>query len=76
LRVRETVIACVRLPLVPVMCRVYVPVGELRVVEMVNVTLVPFVGFGLKVAVPLLGDPVTVKRTDPANPSSRVIVTL
>jgi len=74
--VRDTVIACVRLPLVPVMCTVYVPVGELRLVDMVNVTLVPFVGFGLMVAVALLGDPVTANWTDPANPSSRVIVTV
>ena len=63
-------------PLVPVICREYVPVGERRDVTTFNVTCVPFVGFGVKEAVTLLGNPPTVNRTDPANPLSRVIVTL
>jgi hypothetical protein len=69
------VVECVRFALVAVMCRVYVPFGERRDVDTFNVTLVPLVGFGLKEAVALLGNPVTAKRTDPANPLSRVIVT-
>jgi hypothetical protein len=76
LRVSETVIECVRPPLVPVICREYVPVGERREVETFNVTLEPLVGFGVKEPVTLLGNPPTVKKTDPANPLSRVIVTL
>ena len=69
-------ITCEWPPLVPVICRVYVPVGELRDVDTFIVTLVPFVGFGVKEAVTLLGNPLTVKRTEPAKPFSRVIVTL
>ena len=75
LRVSWTFTTCVRPPLVPEICRVYVPVGEPREVDTFIVTLVPLVGFGVKEAVVLLGKPPTVKLTDPANPLSRVIVT-
>jgi hypothetical protein len=63
LRVSDTSIACDRLPLEPVMCSEYVPVGVLREVDTFKVTLVPLVGFGVKDAVALLGNPLTVKST-------------
>ena len=76
LRVRETLTMCERPPLVPMICRVYVPVGERREVDTCNVVLVLPAGFGVKEAVTLLGKPVTAKTTDPANPLSRVIETV
>jgi len=59
-----------------VICSEKVPVGELREVDTLNVTLVPVVGFGVKEAVTLLGNPLTAKSTEPANPLRRVIVTV
>ena len=76
LRVSETVNTCDSPPLVPVICKVYLPIGEVREVDTFNVALVPFVGFGVKEAVALLGSPPRLKDTDPAKPLSRVIVTL
>ena len=76
LRVSDTEVECVRLPLVPVIVRLYVPLGDLPEVDTLNVTLVPVVEAGVKEAVALAGNPVTVNATDPVNPYSRVIVTL
>jgi hypothetical protein len=76
LRVSDAVIECVRLPLVPVIVRLYVPLGDLAEVDTLNVTLVPVVEAGVKEAVALAGNPETVNAADPVNPCSRVIVTL
>ena len=61
--VSETVIACLRLPLAPVIVRVYVPLGVRPDVDTVSVTLVPVVEAGAKAAVALTGRPVTVNPT-------------
>jgi class 3 adenylate cyclase len=74
--VSDTVIECVRLPLVPVIVRLYVPLGNVPEVDTLSVTLVPVVEAGVKEAVALAGNPVTVNATAPVNPYSRVIVTL
>ena len=74
LRVSDTGIECLRLPLVPVIVSVYGPLGELREVETFKVTLVE--ELAVKEAVALLGNPLTVNATVPLNPFSRVIVML
>ena len=74
--VSETVIACLRLPLAPVIVRLYVPLGVRPDVDMVSVTLVPVVEVGANAAVALAGRPVIVNPTDGVNPWSRLIVTL
>lgn len=75
LRVSETVIECVRLPLVPVILMLYVPLGDFPEVDRVNVTFVPVVDNGLNEPEVLAGKPVAVNATDPVNPLNRVIVT-
>jgi hypothetical protein len=72
----DTVTEPVRLPLLPVILRPYVPLGDLPDVDTVNVTVVPVVEAGAKEAVALAGKPVTVNATDPTKPLSRLIVTL
>ena len=47
----ETLIACAKPPLDPLICSVNVPMGLLREVEIFTVTLVPVVGFGVTDAV-------------------------
>jgi hypothetical protein len=68
LRVSDTVIEWVRLPLVPVIVSLYVPLGDPPEVDTLNVALVPVVDAGVKAAVALAGNPVTVNATDPVNP--------
>jgi hypothetical protein len=74
--VSDTLLEWVRLPLIPVILRLYVPLGDLPEVDTVNVTLVPVVEGGAKEAVTLAGNPVTVNATDPVKPKSWLIVTL
>jgi hypothetical protein len=76
LRVSDAVIECVRLPLVPVILMLYVPLGDLPEVDTFNVTFVPVVEAGVKEAVAMAGNPVAVNATDPVNPLTLVIVTL
>lgn len=67
---------CVRAPLTPVIVNVVAPIFVVDVVatdsvdENANGTVT---GFGLKVAVELLGRPVTPRLTDPAKPLLGVI---
>ena len=71
--VSETVVVCVRLPLVPVMVTVKVPVAAVAVAA--NVTeLVEVVGFVPNVAVTPLGKPEADKLTLPVNPPDGVTV--
>ena len=75
LMVSVTVNECVRLPLVPVIVRLKVPLGDFPEVDTFNVELEPVVDAGLKEAVELAGNPVSVNVTDPVNPFNRVIAT-
>jgi hypothetical protein len=63
-------------PLVPVMVSGNVPVAVEDVVLTVRVDDVPVVGFGLKLAVAPVGNPLTESVTDPAKPPLLVIVTV
>src|SRR6516225_7989607 len=64
-----TVVECVRLPLVPVMVIVYVPVGVVELVATERVELPePATEVGLKLAVVPLGSPLTLKFTVPVKP--------
>jgi len=64
--VRLTVLECVRLPLVPVMVRVNVPVDAVFVVEMLNVDDPELLTeIGLNVALAPAGTPLTLKLTVP-----------
>jgi len=65
----------VRLPLVPVIVRLKVPLGDFPEVDTFIVELEPVVDAGLKEAVELAGKPLTVSVTDPANPFNLVIAT-
>src|SRR6516225_4913241 len=70
-----TVVECVRLPLVPVMVIVYVPVGVVELVETDRVELPePATEVGLKFAVAPLGNPLTLKFTDPVKPFTALTV--
>ena len=60
----------------PVIARLYVPLGELPEVDTLNVVLDPVVELGVKEAVAWAGNPLTVNATDPANPYSRVMAML
>jgi hypothetical protein len=73
--VSVTVNAWVRLPLVPVIVRLKVPLGDFPEVDTSNVELEPVVDTGLKEAVELAGKPLTANVTDPVNPFNRVIAT-
>ncbi|HET7214462.1 MAG TPA: hypothetical protein VFL79_12790 [Terriglobia bacterium] len=75
LTVRPTVVVCCRVPLVPVIVKVYVPAGVVLMVEMVSVELV-VAGLGLKPADAPLGIPLTFKVTLPVNPFEGVIFTV
>jgi hypothetical protein len=66
----------VMVPLVPVMVIEKLPVGVVAVVLTVIVVELPVAGFGLKVAVALLGIPLALKLTDPVNPPIEVIFTV
>jgi hypothetical protein len=65
--VREIDVLCVRLPDVPVIVTVKVPVMAATLALSVNV-LAPVVGFGLNDAVTPLGNPEADKLTFPLNP--------
>ena len=71
-------VECFRLPLVPVIVSVYVPVGVLRFVETLRVEFAGEGGsvsdVGLKVQVLRGGQPVRLKLTVPAKPFSAVAV--
>jgi hypothetical protein len=75
----DTVVECVRLPLVPVMVMVNTPVavlGPLPVNVRVDVPLPPVTLVGLKVAVTPVGSELVESVTVPLNPLSDVIVTV
>src|SRR5262244_992627 len=64
-----TVVACVKLPLVPVIVSVDVPTGVLPVVVTVNVELpLPVTDAGEKLAVVPAGNPLAPSVTTPVNP--------
>ena len=65
-----TVVLCVRLPLVPVMIRVYVPGKAAREGATVSVEEPepPLIELGLKLPVAPVGKPITLKATLPVNP--------
>ena len=65
---------CVKLPLVPVIVRVYVPgvVFAAVVIERVDVEVA---GFGAKLPLAPVGNPLTLNVTDPEKESSGWIVT-
>src|SRR5438477_284237 len=75
LMVRFTVLECVRLPLVPVMVSVNVPVDAvLRVETLIVDEPEPLSDVGLKLAVAPAGNPLTLRLTVPANPLSEPTV--
>jgi hypothetical protein len=64
-----TVVACVKLPLVPVIVNVEVPTGVLPVVVTVKVELpAPVTDVGEKLAVAPVGNPLALSVTTPVNP--------
>ena len=73
---KVTVAVCVRLPLVPVIVTVYVPVSVLVPVVTVIVLLPepPLTGLGLNVALAPKGSPLALKVTLAAKPLSAVTV--
>jgi hypothetical protein len=73
--VSVTVVLCCKLPLVPVMVSVNVPLG-LPAVTVIVVAPDPVIEVGLKLALAPPGNPVTLKVTAPLNPSSGVTVTV
>jgi hypothetical protein len=75
----DTVVVCVRPPLVPVMVMVNTPVwvpGPLPVNVSVDVPLPPVTLAGLKLAVTPVGSALVESVTVPLNPLSEVIVTV
>jgi len=72
-----TVVVLLRVPLVPLMVSVLVPVGVLPVVEIVRVDVHdgPVADLGLKLADEWDGSPVTLMLTLPAKPLRGVTVT-
>ena len=76
--VRLTVVECLKLPLVPVIVSVYIPVGVLRLVETCRVEFAGEGGnvtdVGLKVQVARRGQPLILKLTVPAKPFKDVTV--
>jgi hypothetical protein len=75
--VSDTVVECVRLPLVPVIVSVLVPVGVLERVERVSVEVPePVTDVGLNVALVREGRLLTLKLTLPLNPLIAVTVTV
>src|SRR5574340_736856 len=74
-----TLVVCVRAPSVPVMVRVYVPVGVVGAVVTVRVELealgdVTVTGLGLNVPLAPVGKPLTLKVTVPLYPFKGVAV--
>jgi hypothetical protein len=64
-----TVAVCDRVPLVPVIVRVYVPAGVVVAVETVSVELPELLtDIGLKLAVAPVGNPLTLKVAVPVKP--------
>jgi hypothetical protein len=61
-------------PLVPVTVIVYVFTGVVPEVATVSVEDVPVVGFGLKLAVAPVGNPLALRLTLPAKPPVRVML--
>jgi hypothetical protein len=75
--VSVTPAVCVRVPLVPVMVTVELPVGVLAVVVMVRVELPPgVIDAGLNVGVAPAGRPVALKLTTPVNPFKAAALTV
>ena len=66
----------VRLPLTPVMVRLYEPVDVVGLVVTDMVEPAPVVVLGLKVAPTPLGNPLTLSVTEPVNPPERVMITV
>ena len=71
----DTVVVCVKLPLVAVIVSVYDPAGVLApvVTDIVDELLA---GFGLKLALAPAGRPLTLRLTWPEKPPAGVIVQL
>ena len=73
--IRVTVALWIKLPLVPVMVRVFVPVAAPVVVVMLRVELPePITEVGVNVALAPAGSPLTVKPTLPLNPLRELMV--
>jgi hypothetical protein len=69
-----TVVECNSVPLVPVIVRVYVPIGIVVAVETVSVELPePVTDVGLKIPVAPVGSPLTLRLTMPVKPLSALI---
>ncbi len=66
----------VKLPLVPLMVKGYVPGAVLAVVAIVKLELAPEAGLGMNVGVAPAGKPVVDKVTAPVKPSVRVMLTV
>jgi hypothetical protein len=74
LTTKATVIECDRLPLIPEMVSVYVPVGVVAAVETVSVELPePATDVGLKLAVAPVGSPLTFRFTVSVKPFRALI---
>src|SRR5260370_32685927 len=70
-----TVVVCVKLPLVPVMASVGLPVGVELLVETVSVEVPePLTEVGLNVAVASVGKPLALRATLPLKPFTAVTV--
>lgn len=69
---RLTVVECARLPLVPAMVRVNVPVVTVLRVETFSVEepAPPLIEVGLKLPLAAFGNPLTLRLTVPAKPFS------
>ena len=78
LTTKVTVVVCVRLPLVPVIVSVKVPVGVFELVETLIVLLPepPVTGFGLNVALTPDGRPLALRVTLPVKLPEGVKLTL
>jgi hypothetical protein len=73
--VSVTAVLCCKLPLVPAMVSVNVPL-ELPAVTVIVVVPDPVTEVGLKLPLAPPGNPVTLKITAPVNPSNGVTVTV
>ena len=75
--IKETVAACDKLPLVPVIVRVLEPFGVEPAVVTVSVEEPdPLIDVGLKLAVVLAGRPLALRPTVPVKPFCGAIVTV
>jgi hypothetical protein len=68
------VVECEKLPLVPVIVSVYVPVAVVAVETVSDEVPEPATDVGLKVAVAPVGNPLTLRFTVSVNPSRGLIV--